>query len=145
MNNEEIKNIAKEIINKAQNAVLVTIDEDGFPQSRIMYTAGLDDEFKIYFVTGKSLPKCKHIKANPKINVFWTTAISTQEDWRWVSIKGTAEIRDDAEIRNRFWSDMLNRYFKGGVEDPEYVIIVISPKQIMTMTKDEYPPRIVEF
>ena len=145
MGETDTKSRAKEIIDKAVNGVMMTVDEHGFPHPRTMWTAGMDDDFTIYFVTGRMLEKCKQIAADPKVCVFWTQTENGHIGWSYVLLKGEANVTDDQSLRDRFWSDMLSQYFPEGKTDPNYVVIVVKPKVLMLMDSHHYPLQKVEF
>ncbi|MCE5322901.1 pyridoxamine 5'-phosphate oxidase family protein [bacterium] len=139
MNDQDIKSRARALIESAVNAVFMTIDNEGFPHPRTMWTAGVDDDFTVYFITGRSLLKIKQIEANPEVCAFWTKTEGDVIGWSYALIKGRATVTDDQNLRDRFWSDMLKEYFPGGKTDPEYVVIVVKPKELMLMDSHKYP------
>lgn len=136
---------ARQIIQQAVNGVLMTLDDNGFPHPRTMWTAGLDDDFTIYFVTGRSLLKCRQIAANPNVTVFWTQTEGPTIGWSYAFLKGRASVTDNQALRDRFWSDVLTEYFPQGKTDPEYVVLVVKPKELMVMDSHKYPLDRVEF
>ena len=133
------------IIKQASNTVFMTIDEQGFPHPRTMWVAGFDDDFTTYYVTGKSLVKCKHISENPKVCSFWTQVEGTEIGPSYAFVKGVAEITEDQSLRDRFWNDMLSTYFPEGKTDPNYIIIIVRPKELMLMDEEKYPLDKIEF
>ena len=145
MERADIRIRARAIIEEAGNGVLMTVDENGFPHPRTMWTAGLDDDFTVYFVTGRPLLKCRQIEACPKVCVFWTQADGKSIGWNYVLIKGEAAITDDQPLRERFWNKELEPYFPGGKGDPNYVVIVVKPKQMMVMDSHRYPLDVLDF
>ena len=145
MSDIEIKARARQIMEKAVHSVFVTLDNDGFPHARTMWTAGMDDDFTIYYVTGRDLLKCKQIADNPKICAFWTEVEGSTIAYSYVQIKGEATITDDQGLRDRFWNDMLKEYFPLGATDPNYVAIVVKPKELILMDSHKYPLDHIEF
>jgi general stress protein 26 len=145
MGETETKNRAREIAAKAVNGVLMTVDEHGFPHPRTMWTAGIDDDFTTYFVTGRPLEKCKQIAANPKVCIYWTGTEGEHIGWSYVLLKGEATVTDDQALRDRFWNGMLAQYYPAGKVDPNYVVIVVKPKTLMLMDSHKYPLDKVEF
>jgi len=141
----DIRFRARGIVEQAVNGVLMTLDEHGFPHPRTMWTAGLDDDFTIYFVTGRALQKCRQIEANPRVCVFWTQTEENKIGWNYALVKGEATITDDQALRDRFWSDVLRQYFPGGKTDPNYVVIVVKPRQMMVMDSHKYPLDVMQF
>ena len=145
MSHHTIQDRAKNVVKDIQHAVLVTIDENGLPQPRTLWLPGMDDDFTTYFVTCRKMEKCQQIAANPKVCVFWTQAQEGQLGPGYVYLKGEASVTDDQALRYRFWNDELNQYFPGGKDDPDYVIIVIKPKELLVMDEMKYPLDKVEF
>lgn len=145
MAQQDVLSRAKAIVGKSPMSVLITIDTNGRPQPRTMWTAGMDEDFTVYFATGRSLEKCRQIEENPKVSVFWTTVENEALGWGYAWIKGNATISDEQSLRNRFWNDELSEYFPKGKEDPSYVIIVIKPKELVVMDSMKYPLDKIEF
>jgi len=142
---EDIRTRARSVLDAALHGVLATIDENGFPQARTMWTAGVDDDFTIHFVTHRSSAKCAHIAVNPKVCAFWAPVDNGQLGGGFLCIKGEACLTDDQSMRDRFWVDELKEHFAGGKEDPNYVIMIIRPKQLTAMDMAHYPPDVVDF
>lgn len=141
MNDQDTRAKARAIITEVVNAVFTTLDENGFPQARTMWTAGIDDDFTTYFVTSRDLVKVRQIAANNKVSMFWPKAL----DGDYALLKGEARVTDDQALRDRFWNDMLAEYFPHGKTDPTYVVIVVKPKELMLMEGMKYPLERVEF
>ena len=142
MNQSDIIVRARAIITEAINAVLMTVDQYGFPHPRTMWTAGMDDDMTTYFVTGRDLVKVQQIQANNKVCMFWT---ETDKGGSYTLLKGEARVTDDQNLRDRFWNDMLAEYFPQGKTDPSYVVIVVKPKELMLMEGMEYPLDRIQF
>lgn len=145
MNQTDVRVRAKKLIEDAVNAVLITNDDSGFPHPRTMWTAGIDDDFTTYFVTGRQLLKVRQIEANPRVCVFWTRTDNGQIGWDYTLLKGEATISDAQTLRDRFWNEAVAQYFPEGSSDPSYVVIVIKPKELMLMDSHNYPLDTIEF
>lgn len=145
MSEDDIRTRAKQLIAESVNGILMTIDSEGFPHPRTMWTAGVDDDFTCHFVTGRNLIKCEQIEANPKVCVFWSQVEGQSIGWSYALIKGEATITDDQALRDRFWSDPLKEYFPEGAADASYVVISIKPKTLMLMDSHKYPLDTIEF
>lgn len=145
MNDQDIRTRALGIIRQAVNAVFISTDDEGYPHARTMWTAGTDDDFTIFFVTGRNLVKCKQIEANPKVCMFWTQVEGNMIGWNYAMLKGNAQVKDDQAIKDRFWTDMLKEYFPQGKEDPNYVVIEVKPKELLLMDSHKYPLDRIEF
>ncbi len=142
--NDEIIGRAIKIIKEHPTAILATLDNEGYPQLRQMHTMDVDDNLTIYFATGRNMLKCKQISENPKVSALWNAYMEDAACWSHVLIKGNAEVRDDAQIKERLWTDELEQYFPEGPKDPAYVVIVISPRHLVYMDGQTYPPKCIE-
>lgn len=125
MTSHDVKEHVKELVQKNPNSVLATIDENGFPCMRVMYTMCIEDDMTVYYVTGTQSRKCAQITANPKIAVQWIDP----QTWQTVDYVGKAILTREQAVRERFWDDHLLDYFTGK-DDPEYTIIEIKPEHV---------------
>jgi len=117
---------AREVITKFPNSVLATIDENGFPQMRIMYTVRVADDWKVYYLTAKMCKKCAQIEKTPNVGIEWTNP----ETWECVDYKGLARLTNDGELSRSLWNDEFKAYFSGP-DDPNLVIIEVSPQSVL--------------
>jgi general stress protein 26 len=119
---------------------LATVDETGCPQMRAMMSVMVDDDLTTYYITSRMSAKCSHIAKNPYASSLWTDVLDPMKDWRSVLVKGKAEVTDDKELREKFWTEELRGFFPGGVADPNYVIIVIKPTEMILADNQAMPP-----
>ncbi|MDO8682030.1 MAG: pyridoxamine 5'-phosphate oxidase family protein [Armatimonadota bacterium] len=145
MEERDIKDRARHLMEQHPVAVFGTIDDQGFPHLRPMYTLEIGDDFTVYFATGRDLLKAKQIAANPKISLTWSAYSEDMARWSHAQIKGLATITDNEELRHRLWIDEFERYFPGGKDDPNYVILVVKPREMLFTDDHTYPPYEVGF
>jgi len=136
----EAKKLSFELMETSKAAYLTTIDSEGFPITRAMFNlrnkeqfpefsqffAGLDNEFEIYISTNTSSSKTEHIKNNPKISVYFCDP----ENFKGVMFGGEVEVIDDMEVKRNIWLDWWTRYYREGLEDPDYTLLRLNPKQV---------------
>ena len=136
---EEAKKISLELIELSKAAYLTTIDPEGFPITRAMFNlrnkeqfpefseffANQEHEFIIFISTNTSSSKIEHIKNNPKISVYYCDT----ENFKGVMFGGEVEKIDDMEIKRKIWLDWWTRYYPEGLEDPDYALLKLNPKQ----------------
>jgi len=118
-------------IKAAPVSIVITNGLDGYPAARPMGTLAVEEDFTVYYATGASMEKCAQIEANRQSAVYWPNL--GEGGFGWVMLKGDAELTKDPQVLNRFWQDEFTRYFPGGREDPEYVIIRIAPKTLTVL------------
>jgi general stress protein 26 len=145
MSEQGIKDQAKEIIKKSMFPALTTIDGKGFPQSRAMMPVMVDDDFSVYYLTNRLSAKCSHIAANPRTSSIWVNIIDPMKDWQSVLIKGTAIITDEKALRDKFWMEELRFAFPLGADDPNFVILICKPTEMIVSTNATMPPIVIPF
>jgi len=128
---QEAKTLAREVIDKCMFPAFATVDENGCPQIRAMMPVAVEDDFTVYYVTGRPTAKCSQIAANPSCSTLWTDVVDPMADWRSVLVKGRAVVSDDKALRDRFWTEELRDFFPGGADDPNFVIIVCRPTEMI--------------
>jgi len=135
---EEAKKISLELMETTKAAILTTIDSDGFPITRAMFNLRnkeqfpefseifekAENQFLIYITTNTSSSKIKHIKENPRISVYYCDP----DAFKGVMFGGEVKIIDDMEIKSKIWLDWWTKYYTEGLEDPDYTLLLLSPK-----------------
>ena len=138
MDVEEVKRSGLKLMEESKAAYLTTIDPDGFPITRAMFNLRNKDQFPefseffenqqnqftIYISTNTSSSKVTHLDKNPKMCVYFCDA----EDFKGFMLGGSVEIVDDRELKKTIWLDWWTRYYPEGVEDPDYTLLRLEPK-----------------
>lgn len=78
---------------------------------------------EIWFIGHTPSETVDNINKNPEVNL----AYVTQDDEKYLSISGTAELVEDQEKLDELWSVMYNAYFEQGKEDPKVQLIKVVP------------------
>ncbi len=78
---------------------------------------------EIWFIGHTPSETADNIGKNPEVNL----AYVTQDDEKYLSISGTAELVEDKEKLDELWSVMYNAYFEQGKEDPKVQLIKVVP------------------
>jgi len=140
MDIEEIKKTCLDLMETSNAAYLTTIDYNGFPITRAMFNLrnteqfpefnelfqNHENKFVIYISTNTSSSKVEHIKKNPKISVYFCDP----DDFKGVMLGGTIEIVDDVDLKRKIWLDWWTKYYPKGVDDPDYTLLRLNPKQV---------------
>ncbi len=109
-----------EFIKTKKTSILSSVDEDGFPWSRALIQPRLIEGSTLYFATYTSSNKVKHYKNNEKASIYF---FEKGKNFQGVMIKGTMEIITDKEIKEKLWIPFYYKFYKKGVNDPEYCIL----------------------
>lgn len=78
---------------------------------------------EIWFIGHTPSETVDNIKKNSEVNL----AYVTQDDEKYLSISGTAELVEDKEKLEELWSVTYNAYFEQGKEDPKVQLIKVVP------------------
>ena len=138
MDLEEAKKLGLKLMEESKAAILTTIDPDGFPITRAMFNLrnkeqfpefselfeNQQNQFTIYISTNTSSSKVAHLSKNPKMSVYFCDS----EDFKGIMLGGSVEIVDDMKLKKTIWLDWWTRYYPEGVEDPDYTLLRLEPK-----------------
>jgi general stress protein 26 len=142
--NDEIKTRAKDVIAKCPFPAFATVDDRGFPQMRGMMPVLVEDDFTVYYITSRMASKCRHIAANPRVSTLWMHVVDPMKEWSSALVKGEAVISDERALRERFWMEELRGFFPGGVDDPNFVIIIVKPTEMILADHASMMPTVVK-
>lgn len=137
MEEKEARQFGLELMETAEAVYVTTIDSDGFPQTRAMMNLrnkkqfgalaklfeGHREDFLIYLSTNASSPKMDQIRANPKVSVYFCNP----GEFHGLMFGGNIEVITDQELKKQIWQDGWEIYYPGGVDDPGYTILSLSP------------------
>jgi len=137
MEEKEIKQECLKLMETANAIYLSTIGGDGFPHTRMMSnlrnkeeSPGLAEmferhkgDFVIYFATSKSSTKMQQIRANPKVSAY----LCNPAEFRTLMLAGEIEEIKNEEFKKQLWQDGWEIHWPGGAEDPEFVVLKLSP------------------
>jgi len=79
--------------------------------------------FTSYISTSRASGKVRDILSNPSVSVYYSDPSET----RGIELRGRAELIDDEQIRRALWQDEWRIYWAAGCEDPDYVILRLTP------------------
>jgi len=124
ISHDSLLTVAKIIIDSAPSRILVTVDEYGKPQARIMSVFPPEENMVIWLGTSTNSRKVKQIKKNPNVMVFY----SDPEGGSYVSVAGQARLVDDPEKKAHYWKEGWTRFYP----DPEkdYILIEVTPERL---------------
>jgi len=144
MNDQEVRTKAREVIGKCMFPAFATVDENQCPQIRAMMPIVVGEDFTLHYVTSRMSSKCRHIQANPKVSTFWSNVVDPMKEWQSVLVKGVASITDDKALRDRYWMEELRFAFPQGADDPNYVILIVKPTEMLFADHQNMSPLVVK-
>jgi general stress protein 26 len=130
------KQLLCEIMDKADAVYLATVDgaspriramvnlrrQDQFPDPSKVCRA---DGFNCYFSTSMASGKVREVRANPAASAYYCDPLT----FRGVTFSGNVEILTAPELKKALWDEEWRIYWPAGAEDPDYVILRLSPTE----------------
>ena len=110
----------REMLKDIDFCMLTTVDENNDLHSRPMsLNSDVDQEGNLWFFTSASSHKVSELTRTPKCNV----SFAKPDDYRYVSITGTAElVRDKAKLEE-LWKPELKAWFPKGTDEPDIALL----------------------
>ncbi|WP_297619305.1 PPOX class F420-dependent oxidoreductase [Nocardia sp.] len=121
----QLETLARELIDGPHSAILSTSDDEGRPQSSVIFVLYEDDT--VVFSTIEGRMKTRNMKRNPWVSLLVLSKTSSQ----YVNIRGKVDITED---REKFHDQVYGRYMDGATPPPEpeaeRLIVRIIPDRI---------------
>lgn len=134
------KELALKILNDDLFGTMATV-QNNKPHSR--YMTFFHEDFILYTVTSKKTHKAEELKKNPYTHILIGYEGRFFGD-KFLEIEGTVEETQDEALREKVWNKLLKHWFDGP-NDPNMLILKITPTQIRLMNKLGEPPQVIEF
>src|SRR5690606_17721162 len=107
----------KEIIQRFDNAMLVTTSDDDMIRARPMHIADAGDDAELWFLTSRDSSQANEIDGDLR------AAITMQSDRAYASLSGMASVIDDRKKIAELWSIAMKPWFPDGPDDPDLAAI----------------------
>jgi general stress protein 26 len=126
----EKERFLREVDVAARRAVwcaLATVAE-GEPRVRLVHPTWEKDI--LWLATDPGSPKARQLRADPRVEVQYQVA---PPDFVHIRVRGTAEVVDDPQTRERVWNLLdydLSDFWPRGPSDPSYVPVRIVPDRV---------------
>lgn len=121
------KEYIHEFIAKQKTAFVASVDEEGFPNIKAMFTPRKIEENAFYFTTNTSSMRTEQYMKNPKASIYFYHRGRFR--YEAVMLVGTMEVLQDAKIKEEIWQPGDTMYYKQGVTDPDYCVLKFTPQK----------------
>lgn len=118
------------IIRQSRYCFLVTLDEAGRPNARLMQHFEPEDDLTLWLGTSAASQKVAHILKDDRVML----AHEDPDDPAYVTLLGTARIVRDPALQRQYWVDEYLESFPAGPESEDYVLIRVTPSRIELMS-----------
>lgn len=110
-----------EFIQKQKTAYIASVDEDGYPNIKAMFTPRKIVKNCFYFTTNTSAMRTQQYIKNPKAGIYFYNKGPLK--YEGIMLTGTIEVLHDEEIKKEIWRTGDTMYYKQGITDPDYCVL----------------------
>lgn len=126
---EQILEVCRDTILEAQFCFLITLDEAGEPNARLMQPFEPDGDLVIHFGASADSRKASQIMKDPRAALGY----GLPDQGAYVTLQGRANVINDPETCARYWRDSFAEYWSEGPESPGYAVIRFVPNRVEVM------------
>ena len=104
-----------------KTAFIASVDEDGFPNIKAMFSPAKMEGNSFYFSTNTSSMRTQQFMKNPKASIYFYNR--GRFKYEGIMLTGTVEVLLDADIKKELWHEKDIIYYSNGVTDPDYCVL----------------------
>ena len=134
ISDDYLESIAFDIIKESKNCVLVTLNSENKPTTRVMEHNLYNKKFDIYLVTNPFSRKVSHLKSNPIISLNF----QSNDRLSYVSVNGETQLIDDIKLKNKYWKDEWTPHYKNIETDCVLIKIIPESLEIVSLTNEVF-------
>ncbi len=131
-----LKDQVVELFSHHKVGTLATI-RDNKPYSRFMMF--YNENLTLYTATNEHAHKAEDIAQNPQVHILLGYDRDSDHE-HYVEIEANAEIEESKELKEKFWNEKLKSWISSP-DDPEYMLLKLTPKTILYYEKPGKEPQ----
>ncbi|MGN7388157.1 pyridoxamine 5'-phosphate oxidase family protein [Sporosarcina sp. SAFN-015] len=135
----DAKETARKILDESYVGTMATVQQ-GKPFSR--YMTFFSENLTLYTATSKETDKVEELEENPNTHILIGYDGEGFGD-AYLEIMGTVTISDEEGLKEKVWNEHMKPYFKGP-DDPNFVILKITPDSMRLMNKKGEEPQDIQ-
>lgn len=137
MDSTEVLAVARRILSTQTLGFLATVGKSS-PSIRMVGALVVDDDLRVAFATSAKTRKVLELRTDPR--AVYATADMVPGDLTTgsaVCLYGTASIDADSPRRREIGARVGDRYFPGGAENPDFVIVTLAPDRVEVWSEQD--------
>ncbi len=115
----QVKNDIIKLVERSRDAIVCSIDENGYPNAKTMFRAKNEGLHTFWFSTNTSAIRTGHWLQRPKASIYFMDA----NDFHGLMLTGQMQVYQDNETKLAFWKQGDEQYYPLGPTDPDYCIL----------------------
>ena len=127
----EIKSVAYQIIKESEYSMLVTLDSNNKPTTRLMDHNIINEDLVIYLITNPRSRKITHLNNNSSVSINF----QSKDRKSYVSINGEAELINDIALKRKYWKYEWTPFYSDIEND--CILIKINPQILEIVSSNE--------
>ena len=112
----------RELVHEIKTCMMTTLDGEGRPHSRPMYTQQLEADRELWYLTSRASLKVAELGHDQHVNL----SFSDPTHNRYLSISGTATTLKDREKLKGLWNVFYKAWWPEGMDDPDIVLMKVT-------------------
>jgi general stress protein 26 len=132
MRTDELLLIARETIDKVPFCFAITVADQHVPNARVVLPGKLGDDWQVRFLTHRRCRKVKEMERSGRL----TLAYQYDPERAYVILLGRPRLLDDVEVKRTLWQEDSHKWFPGGPEDPNVVVVELITERIELRNSD---------
>lgn len=117
--NQQVKTDIVNLVENSRDAIVCSIDENGFPNAKSMFRAKNKGLHTFWFSTNISAIRTSHWLVRPVACIYFVDAA----DFHGLMLTGQIQVCTDTDTKLAFWKQGDEMYYPLGPTDPDYCIL----------------------
>jgi PPOX class probable F420-dependent enzyme len=130
-NREGVLKVAREVMQKARYATLVTVGEDGHPQARVVDPFRPEVDMTVWLATTPRTRKVAQIARDPRVTLLYFDPAAPS----YVTLLGQAELVRDPAERARRWKEGWAPFYKDKNRGDDYLLVKVTPLRLEVVSE----------
>ena len=110
-----------EFIKEQKTAMISSVDDEGFPNTKAMLSPRKIDGNDFYFTTNTSSMRVAQYNANEKACIYFYKR--GRFSYTGVMLVGTMQVLTEQSIKDEIWRTGDTMFYKKGKTDPDYCVL----------------------
>jgi general stress protein 26 len=124
LSRDSLELVAREVMEAADYAALITLDAEGHPRARVMDPFPPEDDMSVWLATNPLSRKVEQIQADDRVTLYYFDDVGLG----YVTLMGTARLVDDPEEKARRWKPGWEAFYPD--RDSSYLLIQVRPHRM---------------
>lgn len=117
--NESIKEEINALVDGSKNAIVSSVDNMGYPNTKAMFALKHEGISTHFFSTNLSAKRTQQFLINPKACIYYCN----EAEFKGLMLIGDMQVCTDREHKSMIWQDGFEIYYPNGIDDEDYCVL----------------------